>query len=221
MCGKTESEAIAVAHSYGADDKCTYCGEHKPTEGLYIFVNEHFGEAFVSRYDGTDEDVYVPSLYNGAPVVGINSSAFQGNKTIKNVTLPATIKSIPDRAFYECSKLSSIVIPNGTIGAWAFWECGRVSEVVLGDGVTEIGEWAFAHCTALKTVIIPKSVTDIGNKAFDEQVENVVMETGVEYIGYYNFGYTNITYMGTKAQWDEIIIGDHYTWTVLWMGGAE
>jgi hypothetical protein len=60
--------------------------------------------------------------------------------------IPFTVKSIESRAFYECTKLSSISIP---------------------PLVTSIGEYAFNNCTGLKSIIIPSSITSIGYGAFN------------------------------------------------------
>lgn len=47
----------------------------------------------------------VPSSYNGKPVVGLTQSAFSGNVDLQELTLPASIESIPDRAFAGCISL--------------------------------------------------------------------------------------------------------------------
>ena len=63
----------------------------------------------------------------------------------KNTTIPNSVTSIGDFAFYVCNGLTSITIPG----------C-----------VTSIGEWAFAICRGLTSITIPNSVTSIGNYAF-------------------------------------------------------
>ena len=90
------------------------------------------------------------------------------------VTIPSTIDGLPvttigDSAFAFCP-LSSVTIPNSviSIGDWAFFDCRSLTSVMLGDHVTSIGVSAFDTCISLTSVTIPNSVTNIGDHAFTE-----------------------------------------------------
>ena len=74
-----------------------------------------------------------------------SSKSFCYNKNITSVTIPSSVTSIEDYAFYGCSGLTSIEIPNS---------------------VKSIGSQAFDGCTSLTRVEIPNSVTSIENYAF-------------------------------------------------------
>lgn len=52
------------------------------------------------------------------------------------------------------------------IGNGAFYECTSLTSVTIPNGVTSIGEYAFAGCTGLKSVSIPGSVEEIKQYAF-------------------------------------------------------
>ena len=91
-----------------------------------------------------------------------------------------SVTSIGDRAFEDCSGLTSITIPNGvtSIGGQAFFGAGLTS-VTIPNSVKSIGTQAFAHC-GLKSVTIPSSVTDIRIYAFQycSGLESIVVESG-------------------------------------------
>ncbi len=107
-----------------------------------------------------------------------------------NLTIPAGVAEIPEKAFEECALVPSVVIPEGvtlidakafrnctvlaavtfpstlkTIGEQAF-EGTALTALVLPEGLETIEEKAFYNCDALTSVYIPASVTTIGSQAF-------------------------------------------------------
>lgn len=76
--------------------------------------------------------------------------------------------SIRNYAFYYCSSLTSIEIPNGvtSIGEMAFKDCSSLASVTIPNSVTSIGNSSFYNCTSLTIIEIPNNVTSIGPAAF-------------------------------------------------------
>jgi len=64
--------------------------------------------------------------------------------------IPSSVTRIGDEAFYGCTRLTGMTIPNGviSIGSWAFWNSG-LTNVTITASVTEIGEGAFEDCDGL------------------------------------------------------------------------
>ena len=77
--------------------------------------------------------------------------------------------SIGNRAFSGCG-LTSVTIPNSvtSINNYAFWDCSSLQSVTIPNSVTSIGSSAFKGCSSLQSVTIPNSVTSIGKGAFVE-----------------------------------------------------
>lgn len=88
--------------------------------------------------------------------------------TYNNSTLFVT--SIGERAFSECSALTSVMIPNTVqeICKGAFYNCSSLRRVTIPNSVTNIGDIAFEYCHSLNDVTIPNLVTNIGVFAFDD-----------------------------------------------------
>ncbi len=85
------------------------------------------------------------------------------------ITFEGDVTTIGYRAFYDCSILTSVTIPDSvtTIGGGAFYSCSSLTSVTIPDSVTTIGERAFSGCKSLTSVTIPDSVTTIGGRAFE------------------------------------------------------
>ena len=85
----------------------------------------------------------------------------------ESITIPDTVKTIEEAAFYRYTTLKNITIGNGveTISGNAFQYCTSLKEITFGSDITTIGKYAFSNCTSLETTI-PDTVTTIGEYAF-------------------------------------------------------
>ena len=94
---------------------------------------------------------------------------YANGKEATSFTIPDSVTSIGDWAFYNCTSLTSVEIPDSvtSIGDYAFYNCTSLTSVEIPDSVTIIGNDAFYNCTSLTSIVIPDSVTSIGGWAFD------------------------------------------------------
>ena len=88
--------------------------------------------------------------------------------TLTEPEFPAQIQTIGQKAFYECSNLTSFdFLENATsIGDYAFFGCTELTKATLGENVTNIGTLAFGLCSKLEAAYIPASVTTMGGNPF-------------------------------------------------------
>ena len=97
------------------------------------------------------------------------------------------VTGIGEMAFYECSGLSSVTIPENvtSIGKLAFYGCSGLTSVTIPENVTSIGEGSFRDCSGLTSVTIPGSVAKIEMGSFwgCSALTSVTMQPGVTSIG--------------------------------------
>ena len=117
--------------------------------------------------------------------------AFYHCSGLTSVTIPNSVTSIGGNAFYGCSGLTSVTIGNSvtSIGSFAFYDCNSLTSVTIGNSVTSIGGFAFYGCNSLTSVTIPNSVTSIGGQAFMycSGLTSVTIPNSVTSIGSYAF----------------------------------
>ena len=105
----------------------------------------------------TDKANEVEVTYRGSDYYYYNNE-YSGSVTIPStVTYNGTtysVTSIGDYAFYECTSLASITIPNSvtSIGDYAFWYCYPLTSITIPNSVTSIGRVAFGYCSSLTSV---------------------------------------------------------------------
>ena len=140
---KASAHDIAVANIDGVTIYYNYINDNTELEVCYRGSSS---DSYSNEYSG---DVVIPETIN-----------YDG--TTYSVT------SIGDYAFYRCSGLTSVTIPNSvtSIGNNSFSGCSGLTSVTIPNSVTSIGTEAFSYCSGLTSVSIPNSVTSIGDYAF-------------------------------------------------------
>ena len=162
--------------------------------------------------DTTVEVTYQYDWASNNNYAGLTTATIPETVTYNGTTYSVT--SIGNDAFYDCSSLTSITIPNSvtSIGNSAFYGCSSLpvennlryadtylveavdktlSTYSIKEGTKWIGNSAFSYCRSLTSITIPNSVTSIGKSAFSgcNSLTSITIPNSVTSIGDYAFNY--------------------------------
>ena len=122
----------------------------------------------------------IPSTLGGKPVTGIG-----------------------EKAFYNCSGLTSVTLPEGleSVGAYAFGFCSGLESVSIPNSETDIDDRSFYNCRGLTEVTIPqcvcsRSLSSIFPSSY-KSIRSIIIVDGVASIESWAFsgciGLANVT----------------------------
>ena len=160
-------------------------------DGIYYIIEDSVACVTYQRYEygmhlsDYHGDVVIPSsvTYQGKtyPVKTIDFYAFNYCQGLTSITIPESITTIRNNAFYLCTGLTRVNITD--IEAWCRIVMGNtnpliyahhlylngteVTDLTIPDGITAISNYAFDCCEGLISLTIPSSVISIGNNAFE------------------------------------------------------
>ncbi|MGN0442472.1 MAG: leucine-rich repeat protein [Acutalibacteraceae bacterium] len=177
------------------------------------------GTLYINEYNGSGEEVVIPSEIDGKRVTKIGTALFLNNKEIKSAVISDGIPEIGGEAFGNCTNLADVSIPDSVavIGfnafegtAWydaqpdgivyagkvAYGYKGEMPEntsVEFKDGTKGIGDVSFNGLPNLTSVKIPDSVINIGGYAFTGcgNLKSIIGANGIKTIG--TFAFDNCT----------------------------
>lgn len=155
--------------------------EESKTYGDFTYEEAKDGIT-ITGYTGEAKKVVIPDKINGTEVISIGNKAFWECTSLTGVTIPEGVTSIGDRAFEHCASLTSVTIPEGvtSIGNDAFSLCGNLTSISLPKSLTSIGSYGFSG-TDLTSITIPENVRSIGCEAFFlcDKLKKVVLPEGI------------------------------------------
>lgn len=160
----------------------------------YYYYSEYRNNrkcVIIDAYKGKSETVKIPSKIKGKTVVSIGYGAFEGNKRIKKVVIPDSVKTISGYAFNNCKNLSEVKIGKGIKNIYedAFNGCkiyknrkngilyignclidvkpkSTEGKITVKKGTRLIAANAFQDCVNITELVIPDSVKYINDGAF-------------------------------------------------------
>ena len=82
------------------------------------------------------EELILPSSYDGIPVVSFSPELFAGDVYLRQITIPATVRTIYDGSFFGCGNLQRILLeaatPNCTVGTGLLNGCQNARIITPG-----------------------------------------------------------------------------------------
>lgn len=135
------------------------------------------GTATLTKYLGDAKKVTIPKSVKGATVKYIGGKAFAGNKTIEEVTIPASVVKIKNGtynstvkgAFSNCTNLKKVVIPKKSklkvIGEWSFYKAKNLTSITLPSTIRRLELSCFEGCSSLEKLNMPEGLNYIAQNA--------------------------------------------------------
>jgi hypothetical protein len=113
----------------------------------------------------------ITQLYIGNSATSIGSFAFYYCSSLTGITIPNSVTSIGDGAFRQIQGggINGLIIPDSVtnIGNYAFgYSLSFYGTLIIGSGITTITEGAFTYTSFTGDLTIPNSITSIGSYAF-------------------------------------------------------
>ena len=140
----------------------------KTIKQLLITIAVLLCSATMYAYDFEVDGIY----YNITSATDFTAEVTNGDYCMVDVIIPSTVSyngeiytvaSIGEEAFFGCTDLISIEIPNSVtfIENGAFNECSSLTSIYIPNSVISIGNYTFNNCTSLKELYIEDGDTTL------------------------------------------------------------
>ena len=165
-------------------------------DGIYYDLNTYSNQATVisgdTPYTG---QVVIPETIKHEDVTydvtSVGNRAFKDCSGLTSITIPSSVSYVGQRAFEGCIDLTSVILPNGvtSIEDGTFYGCSSLTGIEIPNSVRTIYSEAFYNCSGLTSIIIPNSVTSIESSAFSgcSGLTSVIIPDNVTTIGQSTF----------------------------------
>jgi hypothetical protein len=133
-------------------------------------IHKFFYIFFVNAFLFKKHFHFVKGQYNNCVFTNLTCNDYILNKCNGSITISPTMTSIKDGAFLGCKSLTNITIPSSvkTIGNYAFSYSSLKSLIfAYNSHIESIGNHSFQSCTNLTYISLPSSCKKVGDYAFD------------------------------------------------------
>ncbi len=202
---QSETESVAE-NSVGESSEPVSLGYVENIDDYTVETDEN-GGLMITKYNGNDPYIIIPSEYDGKPITAVYCTALLGCDFIKGIRISEGITEV-DRDEYSvendeivefgfcgCRSFEELTLPSTLerLGNLAYSK--SLKELVIPDGVKALELGAFYGCTALDRVVMSKNITSVPVDCFRgcESLRDVVLPEKLEGISKAAFDGTAIT----------------------------
>ena len=174
-----------------------------------------------AMYDFTEDTVPWAEYRERITSVSLISSQFGGTLTYKNVDYGTCGTNV--RWSFDASTGTLTLTGTGTTssyfsGSFTPWTYrnDQIKAIHVGEGITNLPSYIFEYCTAVTQVNLPETLASFSPNAFNDckVLNNLLIPRSVYEITKDNFNrcnnLTDIYYLGTAADWDQIKNSDSF-----------
>ena len=124
-------------------------------------------------------------------VTAIGEGAFSNLKGLKTIIIPPNVKRIEQNAFSNNTTLENVIIQvkdNESveyIGSRAFYGCSNLKNINLPDTITYIGSTTFSKNKKLESIKLPSKLKELNNQTFQSctNLKNIELSMDLEILG--------------------------------------
>lgn len=176
--GKVYNALLSAGHAAEAITVTGISGYVGYNEVTYQLVSGTSDQYILTKYNGSASVLKIHETFKDGTVVAIGDDFLKDNATVTELEIPATVTSLGNSAFENCTSLAKVTLvaksineentlPLGieTVGNATFKNTA-LTTITLGNKVTSIGNSAFEGCSALTSAPVGAALVTLGDAAF-------------------------------------------------------
>lgn len=163
-----ESMAYNWAVTMGISVKC-----ETPATEFTVGILED-GTCEIINFIGNSTHVFIPEQISGRRVTSIKNNAFWLCSNLLSVNIPNSVTSIGAAAFAQCINLENITIPStvSSIGRLAFSGCTALRSISFpeNEAFTVFEDYGLRSCTSLNSIYLPRTITKFETNSLPDAI---------------------------------------------------